>query len=131
MPADAVLVVSNEGGEGSLVVTTAGVAHGGLFELVGEVVRSVEDDSLLLSQLGQNCLLAGVGEHVALPQLVCRLGEGLHDGGVCGTESENDDFGLGEDSLRLGHSFDLLGSGADLAPHVLGDPGSLPGPVVV
>ena len=129
--ADAVLVVSNPGGQGSLVVSTSGVAHGGLLELVGEVLRSVEDDALLLAQLSHDGILTGVSEHVALPQLVRRLREGLHDGGVCSTESEDNDFTLGQYGVGLGGSLDLLGGRSDLAPHVLGDPGGLPGPVVV
>ena len=131
MSANAVLVLSNPGGEGSLVIGAAGVAHGGLLELVGEVLGSVEDHSLLLAQLGHHGLLAGVSERVILPQLVCSLGEGLHDAGVCGTESEDDDITLGQNSVGLSDSFNLLGGGSNLAPHVLGDPGSFSGPVIV
>merc|ERR1719229_1181759 len=100
-------------------------------ELVSEMLGSVQDDSLLLAKLGHHGLLAGVSEHVVLPQFVSSLGEGFHDGGVSGTESEDDDFTLSEESLGLSHSLDLLGGGSNLAPHELDNACSLPGSVVV
>ena len=131
MAGHAVLVLRDPGGHGALVVSLAGVHHGRLLELVGEVLGPVQHHGLLVPQLGHDGAGAGVGERVVLAQLVRGLGEGLHDGGVRAAEPKDDDLVLGEHGIGLGFGVDLLGCWADLAPHELGDPGSLPGSVVV
>ena len=66
MLTQAVDVVGNPGGEGSLVGGGPVVHNGGVLELVLLVLGSEHDHALLLPELGHRLLRAGVDECVVL-----------------------------------------------------------------
>ena len=73
MLTQAVDVVGNPGGEGSLDGGGPVVHNGGVLELVLLVLGSEHDHALLLPELGHRLLRAGVGEGVVLLSLAAVL----------------------------------------------------------
>ena len=86
---------------GSLDVLLALVGHRGGFKLVGQVLGlgSEEHNSVRQTQLLHDGLI-GVGEGVALPQLVSSLGKDLHEGRVSSPELKDDHVILDEHGIE-------------------------------